>query len=77
MARPPLAVRASSARERFCRSTIGASGDVSSLASRSLTSHSRRTASSDGNINANGFSSRAFARRSRSTASPLRASTTR
>ena len=55
--------------------TIGASGERSSRPSNGETSQTAFTLSSDGNIRANGFSSRCFRSRRRLTAASFRAST--
>ena len=57
------------------RRTMGASGELSRRSSRSEISQSWRMLSSEGNMTANGFSSRCFRSRRRRTASSLRAST--
>ena len=57
------------------RSTIGDSGDNNSRSSNFETSHSHFTSSSEGNIIANGFSSRCFLCRSETTPSSFSAST--
>ena len=57
--------------------TIGAAAEVSVSASVTDTSHSERTASSEANITANGFSSRPLRARSDSTAAALAASARR
>ncbi len=70
---PPPGTDLRSADRR--RRTIGASGEVSSCSSSSATSAHARTCSSDGNMTANGFSSRCLRARRLRTASWLRAST--